>query len=97
MAKKKKGPVYRTVTVEVHDPDPNRMGFFGVGKDRSELLRKLTRKVCRVLEDGLPPNIEVHNVSIAVQRAERLTRGHKLNGELLGTATITFSEWFSEG
>jgi hypothetical protein len=96
MAKKKKGPVYRSVTVDVHDPDPNRMGFFGVGKDRGEVLRKLTRKVCRVLEKQLPENIDIHTVSISVNRTERLVDGG-MTPALLGTATITYSECFSEG
>lgn len=97
MAKRgKNAPVYRTVTVEVHDPDPNRMGFFGSGKQRGDVLRKLTRRTCRILEKELSGNIDIHSVSLTVTRAERYVHG-RMKPALLGTASITFSEWFSEG
>lgn len=99
MAKKN---VFLTKTVTVEDAGRNNDGHWtqGVGNHSGRVLKKLTRKVCALLDRGMPERIDIHTVSFSVHRAERLVHEHghdRLKPTLLGTATVTYSEWFSEG
>lgn len=100
MAKQK--DLFLTKTVTVEDAGRNNDGswFQGEGNHRGRVLKKLTRKVCAVLEKELPNEIDIHTVSISVHRAERLVHEHgrdRMKPTLLGTATVTYSQWWAKG